>query len=82
MDQLEELVRLQAVLIRLLLPTQQRAIVELGRAGFGPARIAQLLGTTASTASVTLQRDRKAGRKSGGSEPVKLAPAKPEPSDE
>jgi DNA-directed RNA polymerase specialized sigma24 family protein len=55
----EETVRLLAVLVRLQLDNQTKAIVELGRTGFAPTRIAALLGTTPDTAKVTLARARK-----------------------
>jgi len=55
----EEQMRLLALLIRLLLPSQTAAILELNKAGFGAARIAELLGTTANTANVALQKAKK-----------------------
>jgi len=55
----EETVRLLATLIRLQVDNQTQAILELGRAGFGPTRIASLVGTTSDTAKVTLARARK-----------------------
>lgn len=55
----EESVRLLALLIRLLLPSQTAAILELSKAGFGPARIAELLGTSANTANVAIQKAKK-----------------------
>ena len=60
MEPLEEVVRLLAIQIRLSLPSQSGAIQELNRAGFGPSRIAELLGTTANTVSVTLRRAKSA----------------------
>lgn len=68
MSSQEETVRLLALLIRLLLPSQTAAILELSKAGFGPARIAELLGTSANTANVALQKAKK--------KPVKRAQAK------
>ena len=59
---LDEVVRLLALLIRRGSDTQTEAIIEMSRAGFKPSRIADLLGTTANTASVTVQRARKEGR--------------------
>jgi DNA-directed RNA polymerase specialized sigma24 family protein len=53
---LDEVARLLALLVRLQLGNQTSAISELSRAGFSPSRIAGLLGTTAGTVSVTLQR--------------------------
>ena len=55
----EEMVRLLAVLIRLLLPTQNAAILELNKAGFSPTRIGELLGTSANTVNVTLAKAKK-----------------------
>ena len=61
MDPQEEIARLLATLVRLQVENQTQAILELGRAGFGPARIGALLGTSADTAKVTLARARKKG---------------------
>jgi DNA-binding NarL/FixJ family response regulator len=61
MEPLEEVARLLAIQIRLGLPNQTQAILELNRAGFGPTRIAQLLGTSPATAKVTIQKSRKKG---------------------
>lgn len=61
----EEAAQLLAVLIRLMLPSQTAAILELDKVGFSPARIAELLGTTPGTASVTVQKNKskpKSGR--------------------
>lgn len=55
----DEVARLLAILIRLQLPTQADAIRELGKAGIGPTRIAELLGTTANTVNVTLSKAKK-----------------------
>jgi DNA-directed RNA polymerase specialized sigma24 family protein len=68
MSSAEETVRLLALLIRLLLPSQTAAILELSKAGFGPARIADLLGTSANTANVAIQKAKK--------KPVQRAQAK------
>ena len=64
MDPQEEIVRLLAIQLRRGVPSQGEAILELGRAGFGPTRIAELLGTTSNTVNVLLARDR-ARRKKG-----------------
>jgi len=56
MDAQEEVVRLLAIQIRRGSDSQSEAILELSRAGFGPTRIAELLGTTANTVNVTLQK--------------------------
>ena len=61
MDTGEETVRLLAALLRQNAGTQSDAILELSRAGFGPTRISELLGTTAGTTRVAIQRLRKKG---------------------
>ena len=76
----EETVRLLALLIRLLLPTQTAAILELSRAGFTATRIGELLGTSTNTANVTIQ---KAKKKPAKRQQVKLGAAQPsEPEEE
>jgi predicted transcriptional regulator len=62
MDPQEELVRLQVIDLRRRLGSQTEAIVELNKAGFGPSRIAELLGTTPNTVNVTLQKAKKTGK--------------------
>jgi DNA-directed RNA polymerase specialized sigma24 family protein len=62
----EETVRLLATLIRMQCDSQSEAIVELDRAGLGASRIAQLLGTSAGTVGVALQRAKASGRKAKG----------------
>jgi predicted transcriptional regulator len=62
MNPQEELVRLHVIDLRRRLGNQTETIVELSRAGFGPSRIAELLGTTANTVSVTLQKAKKSGK--------------------
>lgn len=59
MDAQEELARLLALQIRLQIGSQGETIQELNKIGFGPSRIAELLGTTANTANVTLQKAKK-----------------------
>ena len=59
MEPAEEITRLLALHLRLALPNQTQAILELNRAGFGPTRIAELLGTSTATAKVTIQKARK-----------------------
>lgn len=59
MDPQDEIARLLATMIRLQVENQTQAIIELGKAGIGPARIGALLGTSADTAKVTLARARK-----------------------
>lgn len=55
----DDVARLLAVLIKLHTPTQAEAIVEMRRSGIGPARIADLLGTSANTVNVTLARAKR-----------------------
>lgn len=59
MEPLEELVRLMAIDLRLRMQSQGEAIQELNKAGFGPTRIAELLGTTPNTVNVTIQKAKK-----------------------
>ncbi|HKP91197.1 MAG TPA: hypothetical protein VJT75_14630 [Thermoleophilaceae bacterium] len=59
----EELVRMAALLLRRTIGTQSETVVELSRAGFQPARIAELLGTTAGTVSQALVKSKKKGAK-------------------
>lgn len=59
MDAQEETVRLLAIQVRQLLGSQGATIEELSKAGFGPSRIAVLLGTTSNTVNVTLQKAKK-----------------------
>lgn len=56
MDREEEIVRLLALDIRLRSENQAEAIGALNSAGFGPGRIAELLGTTPGTVNVTIAR--------------------------
>lgn len=55
----EEVVRLLALLVRLQCESQSDTILALKAAGFGPTRIATLLGTTPGTVNVTLNRSKK-----------------------
>jgi hypothetical protein len=59
MEPIEELVRLMAIDLRLRLSSQSEVIQELNRAGFGPSRIAELIGTTPNTVNVTIQKAKK-----------------------
>jgi DNA-directed RNA polymerase specialized sigma24 family protein len=59
MDPQEELVRLHVLNLRRSVASQTDAILELDSVGFGPSRIAQLLGTTPGTVNVTLQKAKK-----------------------
>jgi len=56
---LDELVRLQALEIRMRAATQNEAILDLSNAGIGASRIAELVGTTPGTVSVALAKARK-----------------------
>lgn len=77
-DPQDEAVRLLAILVRRQCDNQVEAILELNRGGFGGTRIAELLGTTANTVNVTVQKNKKKksvtkkaasdGSTSGGSE--------------
>jgi hypothetical protein len=58
MDQQEEIVRLLSLQVRAQFDNQADAIRELSRAGFGPTRIAELLGTTSGTVNVTLAKSK------------------------
>jgi DNA-binding NarL/FixJ family response regulator len=62
----DEIARLLAIQIRLSVSNQTEAILELSRAGFGPTRIAELLGTSPATAKVTVAKARKRGATSDG----------------
>lgn len=64
MDAMEEVVRLLAIQLRRQTDSQAEAIGEMNRAGFGPTRIAELLGTTANTVAVTIakSKQRRGGR--------------------
>ncbi len=68
MEPLEEIVRLLAIQIRRGSGSQGEAALELSRAGFGPTRIAQLLGTSAATINTDLKRARQ---KRSSSQPTK-----------
>jgi hypothetical protein len=54
----DEAVRLLAILVRRQAASQADAILELHRARFSSARIADLLGTTAGTVSVTVSKSK------------------------
>jgi DNA-directed RNA polymerase specialized sigma24 family protein len=65
-DSQDEIVRLLIMQMRgTTFETQADAIRELGEAGFAPARIAELLGTSRGTVDVTLARAKR--KKRGGS---------------
>lgn len=61
----DEVARLLAALIRLQTSSQAEAITELHRSGIGPKRIAELLGTSAGTVNVAIQRTKKPAKKKG-----------------
>jgi DNA-directed RNA polymerase specialized sigma24 family protein len=56
---LDELVRLQARVLRKSAASQTEAILELSEAGFSPKRIAELLDTSYGTVTVTLSKAKK-----------------------
>lgn len=59
LDPIEEVVRLLVLQLRRSSASQGELAAELSRAGFGPARIAKLLGTSTQTVSKDLQRAKK-----------------------
>jgi hypothetical protein len=59
MDTQEEIVRLLAMQVRSQYESQADAIRELTKAGFGPTRIADLIGTTPGTVTVTLAKSKR-----------------------
>jgi hypothetical protein len=58
-DHGDEIVRLLVIQMRVQFGNQADVIRELSRAGFGPKRIAELLGTTPGTVNVTLAKAKK-----------------------
>jgi DNA-directed RNA polymerase specialized sigma24 family protein len=62
-DAQDEIIRLLAIQVRNQFENQSDVIRELDRAGFGPTRIAELLGTTAGTVNVTLARAKRSPKK-------------------
>ena len=62
MEPLEEIVRLLAIQLRRDVESQAEAIEELSKAGFGPTRIAELLGTTPNTVNVAISSAKKRKR--------------------
>jgi DNA-directed RNA polymerase specialized sigma24 family protein len=64
-DPSEEVVRIHAIQLRRDCESQAEAIEELHRAGFGPSRIAELLGTTPNTVNVAISTAKKRKRKDG-----------------
>lgn len=63
MDTKEEIVRLLAIQVRSQYESQADAIRELTKAGFGPTRIAELIGTTPGTVTVTLAKSKRSATK-------------------
>ena len=63
MDTQEEIVRLLAIQVRSQYESQADAIRELTKAGFGPTRIAELIGTTPGTVNVTLAKSKRSSTK-------------------
>jgi DNA-directed RNA polymerase specialized sigma24 family protein len=61
-DPLEEVVRLLAIQLRRETESQAEAIEEMSHAGFGPKRIAELLGTTPNTVNVAISTAKKRKR--------------------
>jgi DNA-binding CsgD family transcriptional regulator len=61
-EPLEEIVRLLAIQLRKDAASQAQAIEEMSRAGFGPSRIAELLGTTPNTVNVAISNAKKKKR--------------------
>lgn len=66
MEPQEEIVRLLAIQLRRDAESQAQAIEEMSRAGFGPSRIAELLGTTSNTVNVAISNTRKRKRRREG----------------
>jgi DNA-binding CsgD family transcriptional regulator len=64
-EPLEEIVRLLAIQLRKDAESQAQAIQEMSRAGFGPTRIAELLGTTPNTVNVAIANAKKRKRQKG-----------------
>jgi DNA-directed RNA polymerase specialized sigma24 family protein len=71
-DRMDELVRLTVIQLRRQVPSQAEMILELNKVGFGPGRIAELLGTTPGTVGQEIQRAKKTAKKA----PAKKAAAK------
>jgi DNA-binding CsgD family transcriptional regulator len=62
----EEVVRLLAIQLRRDTESQAEAIEEMSKAGFGPSRIALLLGTTPNTVNVAISNAKMRKRKKEG----------------
>lgn len=66
MEPIEEVVRLLAIQLRRDTESQAQAIEELSKAGFGPSRIAELLGTTSNTVNVAISNAKKRKQRKDG----------------
>jgi hypothetical protein len=64
-EPIEEVVRLLAIQLRREADSQAQAIEEMSKAGFGPTRIAELLGTTPNTVNVAISNAKKRRRGRG-----------------
>jgi hypothetical protein len=64
-EPIEEVVRLLAIQLRREAESQAQAIEEMSKAGFGPSRIAELLGTTPNTVNVAISNAKKRRRGRG-----------------
>lgn len=62
---LDTLIRLQATSMVDRLPTQRERIAFLSKAGLGPKMIAEILGTTTNTVSVSLSKMKKGSAADG-----------------
>jgi hypothetical protein len=58
-DAMEEVVRLLAIQLRRQTESQAEAIKDMHRVGFGPTRIAELLGTTPNTVNVSIAKKKR-----------------------
>jgi DNA-directed RNA polymerase specialized sigma24 family protein len=59
----DEIARLLALLVRLTIGSQAETIVEMNKVGFGPSRIASLLGTSPGTVNVAISRAKRRPRR-------------------
>ncbi|MCH8201626.1 MAG: hypothetical protein IH996_00810 [Proteobacteria bacterium] len=65
LDKIDVLIRLQAVTSVANFDSQKDKILFLGKAGVSPKDIAEILGTSANTVSVTLSRARNTSANKG-----------------
>lgn len=61
-DVQDEIVRLLVIQLKQQMKSQTELILELSKVGFGPTRIAELVGTTLGTAKATINQAKKKGR--------------------